>query len=276
MPELPEAETIAQELSAQLTGKRLGKVLVLRPDIVHGSPQPLGKLLSGRRIRSVHRRAKRVILTLTPPAELIFCFGMSGRIRVCPANAPVEPHTHLRIKLSGSTRELRFRDPRRFGGVWCLAGGKSHVGRKLGPLGPEPLPMTPAEFQQVISRRRQIKALLLDQRLIAGLGNIYCDEALHAAGIHPLTQAGALDAVATRRLLRAIKSTLRHAIRMNGSTLTDYLRTDGRRGSFQKYHRVYQHVGKPCRSCGTVIERLIVAGRSTFVCTVCQPLPVAE
>ena len=141
----------------------------------------------------------------------------------------------------------------------------------MGPLGAEPLELTAAAFRRLLTRRRQIKGLLLDQRVIAGIGNIYCDEALFAAGVYPLRLAAALDAREAGRLLRAIKSTLNSAIRHRGSTLTDYRQADGAEGSFQQHHRVYQREGKPCRKCGTVIERLVVAGRSTFVCAVCQP-----
>lgn len=271
MPELPEAETIARELNRRLTGCALGRAILTRSDMVHGDPRPLGALLKGRRVKQVRRRAKRVILDLKPQAELIFGLGMTGRLTLVPRRQPIEPHTHLRIPIAGTARELRFCDPRRFGGIWCLAGGDRHVGRKLGEVGPEPLETTPAGFLRVLGRRRQIKALLMDQRMIAGLGNIYCDEALHAAGIHPLTRANTLDAMCAGKLLRAVKSTLRRAIRHNGSTMTDYRRADGQPGSFQKYHRVYRREGKPCRKCGTPITRIHAAGRSTFFCRCCQP-----
>ena len=270
MPELPEAETIARELNRRLAGRTLGRVLLGRNDIVHGDPRPLRVILPGRRIEQVRRRAKRVILQLQPEAELIFRLGMSGRLTLVPSKQPTEPHTHLRIAIRGETYELRFCDPRRFGGVWCLAGSDRHVGKRLGEVGPEPLELSPAAFRRMLNRRRGIKALLMDQRVVAGLGNIYCDETLHAAGIHPLTRANALDAVQVARLLRAIKSTLRRAIRYNGSTFADYRRPDGREGSFQKHHRVYQREGKPCHKCDTSIIRIHAVGRSTFLCPFCQ------
>ena len=133
--------------------------------------------------------------------------------------------------------------------------------------------LTPARFVRLLSRSRQIKALLLDQRAIAGLGNIYCDESLHAAGIHPLTKANALDRPRAYRLLRAIKTTLRKAIRHKGTSFMDYRRADGTPGSFLRYLRVYQQTGEPCHNCGTPIERLAAAGRSTFICPCCQPAP---
>jgi formamidopyrimidine-DNA glycosylase len=195
---------------------------------------------------------------------------MSGRLMLVASDRPIEPHTHLRIEVPAINHDLRFRDPRRFGGIWCFAGSKTHVGKRLGELGVEPLETNAATFRKILHRKRQIKALLMDQRIIAGLGNIYCDEALHAAGIHPLTPANTLEAARAGRLLRAIKSTLRRAIRHKGSTLADYRQADGEAGSFQKYHRVYRREGKTCQRCGTMITRIRAAGRSTYLCPRCQ------
>jgi len=272
MPELPEAETIAVELNRRLAGRRLGHIHLARRDIVHGDLRPLGTLLKDRRVERVYRRAKRVILQLDPRTELVFRLGMTGRLTLAPTKHPIEPHTHLRIVVPALGHELRFRDPRRFGGVWCFTGNATLVGKGLGEVGPEPLEMRSTTFGRILStRHRQIKALLLDQRMIAGLGNIYCDEALHAAGVHPLTRSDTLGEHDARRLLRAIKATLRKAIRYNGSTLTDYRQADGSAGSFQRLHRVYRREGKPCRKCGTTIVRITVSGRSSHLCPTCQP-----
>jgi len=272
MPELPEAETIARQLQRQLAGRTLGRVRLTRTDIVHGDPRPLGKLLPGRRVTQVSRRAKRVIFSLDGGIELVFRLGMTGRMIVCPTDDPVANHTHLRITIDDTSNELRFCDPRRFGGVWCLTGSERSIGKPLGEVGLEPLEVTPAVFRIALNRRRQIKALLMDQTVIAGLGNIYCDESLHAAVIHPLTRADTLGPDRADRLLRAVRMTLRKAIRFNGSTLMDYRDADGREGSFQKLHRVYQREGEPCRMCKTIIRRIFAAGRSTFFCPKCQQL----
>lgn len=272
MPELPEAETIARELHTLMRGATLDRVTLRRRDIVHGDPRPLSRILPGRVVLRVRRRAKRVILDLDPHAELVFHLGMSGRLTLQPNDDPIEKHTHLRIRLRDTNQELRFRDPRRFGGVWCFAGNPRHVGKTLGPLGGEPLEMKPGTFRQLLQRRRQIKALLLDQRVIAGIGNIYCDEALHAASIHPLTLATQIESSEAGRLLRAIKSTLNKAIRFNGTTLMDYRRVDGTTGSFRQFHRVYDRKGDPCQTCQAPIERIIAAGRSSFFCPRCQPI----
>ena len=270
MPELPEAETIARQLDNELRGLTLGKVVLTCQEIVHGDPRPLSKVLPGRRIEGVGRRAKRVIFELRPAAQLIFHLGMTGRLQLCHGRQPIQEHTHLRISIRRTRRELRFRDPRRFGGIWCLAGAHRHVGRKLSELGPEPLETTAKAFRGLLARSRQIKALLLDQRVIAGLGNIYCDEALHAARVHPLTKADTLDERQAGDLLRAIKNTLRKSIRFRGTTLLDYRDAGGQTGGFLKHLRVYQRDGQTCRRCGTSIERLVAAGRSTFICPACQ------
>lgn len=272
MPELPEAETIARQLQQELSGRTLGAVHVARTDIVHGDPTPLGELLPDRMVVRVHRRAKQVVLELAPPVQLVFRLGMTGRLTVVRADAAAEPHTHFRAAVPEIGCELRFRDPRRFGGIWVLREGSDYVGRRLGEVGVEPLDATLRQFRKVLSRGRQIKALLMDQTAIAGLGNIYCDESLHAAGIHPLTRADTLTPDRATRLLQAVKSVLRRAIRFNGSTLRDYRDADGREGSFQRLHCVYQREGEPCKTCKTPIRRIIAAGRSTFFCPKCQRL----
>lgn len=270
MPELPEAETIARQLHDRLCGRRLDKVLHARRDMVHGDPRPLSKILPGLKIIKIHRRAKRVIFDLESSVQLIFHLGMSGQLMAMESRQPIAKHTHLRVSIKKTNVELRFRDPRRFGGIWCETGSVKHKGKKLGPLGPEPLEITPASFRKLLDRNRQIKALLLDQKMIVGVGNIYCDESLHAAGIHPQQKARDLDRVAADRLLRSIKSVLHRAIKFNGSTFMDYQTANGDDGSFQKQHRVYNKEGLPCKTCGVEILRMTVAGRSSFVCPQCQ------
>ncbi len=271
MPELPEAETIARELRRRLVGLAVGAVTVSRHDIIHGDGRPIDQFLPGRKVAAVHRRAKRVIVDCDPTARLVFRLGMSGRLTIEPATASVEKHCHLQIFFPRIACELRFRDPRRFGGVWCFFDRVPDEDEAIGAVGIEPLDATLAKFSRVLDRRRQIKALLLDQHVIAGLGNIYADEALFEAGIHPLRRASALPGDTQRSLLRAIKTTLRRAIRHNGSTLMDYRNADGTEGSFQKHHRVYQREGEPCRRCGAIIRRILAAGRSSFFCPLCQP-----
>jgi len=171
---------------------------------------------------------------------------------------------------------LRFSDPRRFGGIWVVNGAAEDldtwIGRPLPPAGADPLQLAHRDLRQLLQRRRQIKALLLDQRLLGGIGNIYCDEALHRAAIHPRTLAGDLDDAAVRRLRQALCRLLTAAIKAGGSSVSDYRTAHNTAGTFQRRHRVYNRRGKPCRRCGTPIERRVVAGRGTFFCPRCQPV----
>ncbi len=275
MPELPEVETIVRQVGEVITGWRVARARVLRKDVVHGDPRPLGRVLIGLRVAEVRRRAKRVILDLGAgdehdPVRLVFHLGMSGQLLLHDVSEKCETHTHIRIGFADERVELRFRDPRRLGGVWCLTGNPKYRGKVLGALGEEPLTMRVAAFRTILGRKRQIKALLLDQAAIAGIGNIYCDEALFDAGIHPTTIAMRIDDAMCRVLLSSIKKTLRKAIEHNGSTLKDYRSADGEAGSFQQMHRVYGREGGECCRCGGLIERMTVAGRSSFICGGCQ------
>ncbi|GIK16120.1 MAG: formamidopyrimidine-DNA glycosylase [Planctomycetota bacterium] len=275
MPELPEVESIVRQLSSALTGRHVREVEMARRDIVRGGPHALEDVLPGREVRAVTRQAKRIQIELEG-GVLAFHLGMSGRLTLAAAAAPVEKHTHVRIRLDGGDEELRFRDPRRFGGIWFLENATTGQGRFFGKIGPEPLELPLKDFRAILRRsRRQVKAALLDQSIIAGLGNIYADEALFDAGVHPLRRTDTLGDDEARRLLASIKKVLRRAIRCNGSTLSDYRRADGSEGDFQRFHRVYQKTGEPCPNCGAVIARLVAAGRSTHLCPRCQPAPQA-
>jgi len=270
MPELPEVETIARQLRGAIVDRCVVRADLLRKDVLRGNPRKFSQILRGRKVAGVDRRAKRLIIQLHPDAQLIFHLGMSGRLLLAARNVAVEKHTHLRLQLDANGPELRFVDPRRFGGIWLVTGGEQATGRGMGAVGPEPLSLRTAEFRKILLRRTMIKSLLMDQRRIAGLGNIYCCEALHRAGVHPLTPAGQIDAPRVSRLLREIKGVLREAINHEGSTYMDYRSATGESGSFQEYHRVYQREGQPCRRCQSIIERIVLSGRSTFFCPRCQ------
>ncbi|MGB0714780.1 MAG: Fpg/Nei family DNA glycosylase, partial [Phycisphaerae bacterium] len=166
--------------------------------------------------------------------------------------------------------ELRFKDPRRFGGLWLLTGNEAYVGRRLGTVGPDPLQMRSSRFIRILERRKPIKSLLLDQTLIGGVGNIYCDESLFEASIHPQTPADQIDEAAAKRLLDAIKKVLRKAINHKGTTLIDYRTADGDEGGYRKFHRVYRRDGLPCKRCRAEIVRMVLGGRGTFICPACQ------
>lgn len=276
MPELPEAETIARGLRRSILGRRLGAVCFTRPDILRNRGDTPQNAITGHRVTSVSRQGKRVLIKLDNDLTLVFALGMTGQLTVARTDSACPPHTHLRIPLDRGAREIRFRDVRRFGGVWLLkegATGSKSKGRALGPLGPEPLEIRIARFRTLLRRKRQIKALLLDQSVIAGLGNIYCDEALHRAAIHPAARADELTLDQSAALLRGIRAVLREAIRRGGSTLSDFRDVNGNPGYFQQRHRVYQRTDQPCLRCRTPIQRIVVAARSTHFCPACQPPP---
>jgi formamidopyrimidine-DNA glycosylase len=272
MPELPEVETVASRLDARLRGAVVESVRLLRRDIVKAGPRSIARSLTHRTVRRVGRHGKRIIWELDPPgAELNVHLGMTGNLLLIDSGAPLADHTHLRMRFVGLDDELRFRDPRRFGGIWLTKNGQPpRSGRFSRPLGPDALAVRLPQFRELLTRRRQIKALLMDQGSIAGLGNIYCDESLFRAGIHPLTPAAELDRGRVAALSRSIRSVLRQAIAAGGSSLRDYRNADGEPGWFRVQHRVYDRKGEPCTSCRTPIERIVVASRSTHFCPRCQ------
>lgn len=281
MPELPEAETIARGLADQLVERTVHSVELNRQDVLHGSPVVPCAVLRSRTITSVNRVGKQVRLRLSGGVCLSFHLGMSGRLIICKPTEPIAPHTHLRLGFEGNGTELRFCDPRRFGGVWIMqernpgpveAGplNRTWIGRRLPPAGLDPLTATLDELVVALGRSRRLKPLLLDQSIIAGLGNIYCDEILHRAGVHPLTRANRLDRKQVGHLRRTIRHVLTEAIAAGGSSISDYRTSDNTPGAYQTRHRVYGREGKSCRRCRTTIQRFVLGGRSTFVCPQCQ------
>ena len=270
MPELPEVETIVRQLRRSIEGSTIKSVVVSRREIVRCGAARLESGLAGRGLVSIERHGKRIICRLRPEAELVFHLGMTGRLLLDGPDTPVPRHTHLQVRFKGRRPELRFCDPRRFGGVWYIDRRSSPGGGTLAPLGPDALNIRAAILRRICRRRRQIKALLLDQGIIAGLGNIYCDEVLFSTGIHPETRAANLEDGQVRRLACSIRKTLRAAIRSGGSTLRDYADANGERGSYQNHHNVYGRRDCPCRRCGTPIAAILVASRTTHVCPGCQ------
>jgi formamidopyrimidine-DNA glycosylase len=272
MPELPEVQTVVTTLRPKLLGRTIRAVRLARADILQPAGADLPALLVGRAVSSIERRGKRIIFRLSDDARFYVHLGMTGQLTVAPPDAPLPPHTHLTIDFDARDGagfpQVRFRDPRRFGGVWWLG----HDEPPDAGMGPEPLSLRPAQLARRLARTtRAVKNALLDQSVVAGLGNIYVDESLFAARIHPLTPADRLSLEQIARLNRAIKATLRKAIRHRGSSLRDYLDADGERGAFQKLHRVYDRAGEPCRNCRTPVERIVLGGRSTHFCPKCQP-----
>jgi formamidopyrimidine-DNA glycosylase len=276
MPELPEVETVARGLREVLLGRRVLGVRLGKTDFID-DPTALEQDLPGGTFARIRRLGKFLLLDLEPrktPTEessLLIHLGMTGKISVCPPETPVELHTHVFLALDDG-RELRYNDVRRFGRMALLANGAHE--RVLGGLGVEPLEISEAEFRtRIQGRKSRIKALLLNQGVLRGIGNIYADESLWRAKIHPERIGARLQDDELRRLHRAVQHILRDAIRLRGSSISDYVDLDGGRGEFQQKHRAYQHDGKKCYRCGTIIRRIIVAGRSTHFCPQCQPAP---
>jgi formamidopyrimidine-DNA glycosylase len=273
MPELPEVQTVVNTLAPRLRGATFRRVTLARRDIVTPAESDLVSHLTGRTVTAISRRGKRIVFALDDGNRFFIHLGMTGRLTIEPARSDVPKHTHLLIDLVGRSDQLRFRDPRRFGGIWWL-GTDSDDSQSMGP---EPLSVRPQQLAKRLKKtRRAIKTALLDQRLVAGLGNIYVDEALFAAGIHPQTLANQLTPAQLRRLNRSIKTVLRRAIRHRGSTLRDYVDADGAAGAFQRLHRVYSREGAPCPNCKTPIARIVLGGRSTHFCPQCQKGPRAR
>jgi formamidopyrimidine-DNA glycosylase len=266
MPELPEVETVVRTLRPHLTSRRIVRVELTRSDIVRPIGFDLVPHLLGRTVSSITRRGKRIVLSLDDSNRFYVHLGMTGRLTIEPLATPSRPHTHLVLDLSDCPGQLRFRDPRRFGGIFWLGNRDDDSA-----IGPEPLSMRLPQFSKRLRKtRRAIKNVLLDQSVLAGLGNIYADEALFEAGIHPQAIACVLTDRQIRRLSRAIKLTLRRALRHRGSTLRDYVDANGSAGAFQKLHRVYDRAGEPCRCCKTRIQRIVLGGRSAHFCPKCQ------
>jgi formamidopyrimidine-DNA glycosylase len=273
MPELPEVETIARGVNERLRGDRIVQVWFgSHKEPFKTAPARQAKGLEGRAILGVHRTGKHIVCELGVPggeagAQWIVHLGMTGRLLVTTPDGPVAAHTHARLSLA-SGRELRFVDPRRFGRLEFR-----DLQRNEGFNGPgkEPLTIGAEEFATLFrGRRLAIKAALLNQTLLAGVGNIYADESLFRAGLRPRRAAGRLTHGDLERLRLALRAVLEEAIRLGGSSVSDYVDAEGAEGFFQLEHRVYQRTGEPCLVCKTLIRRIVVAGRSTHYCPNCQ------
>jgi formamidopyrimidine-DNA glycosylase len=270
MPELPEVETIVRDLDRVVRGQSIHEVVVLREDLIGDEdPGEFAAALRGQRIRTVTRRAKNIIFLLDAD-RLVVNLGMTGRMLVFTAGEPLPSHLGVRFLLDGR-RELLYQDVRRFGRLWRI--GDAEWQEWEAHLGVEPLSddFTAALVLDLAQRSRSpIKTWLMDQRRIVGVGNIYASEALFYAGINPRLPAHALSEAQARRLHDAIRAVLTDAINFRGTTLLDYRDAQGERGGFAERLRVYGRDQQPCQSCGSDIERIVQAGRSTFFCPRCQ------
>ncbi|MGD0448960.1 MAG: bifunctional DNA-formamidopyrimidine glycosylase/DNA-(apurinic or apyrimidinic site) lyase [Candidatus Dormibacteria bacterium] len=273
MPELPEVETVTRDLRGELVGRRFVSAWVSEPGVLR-LPDAVSftAALVSRGVESVERRGKYIFCWLDSGEELVFHLGMTGHLRVVGGDAEVIKHTHLRAGLDDG-RELRFDDARRFGRVMLGSRALLEERRVLPPLGVEPLSddFTPERLDALMRRTtRTVKAVLLDQSGIAGLGNIYVDEACHLAGIRPTRRANRLTRKQRVALHAAIRSVLTKAVANRGTTIDDYRDLWDARGSHQEELQVYGRGGEPCLRCGATLRRTVVAGRGTVYCPSCQ------
>jgi formamidopyrimidine-DNA glycosylase len=273
MPELPEVETVARELRRFLPGRRIRRVLCHFPGVVGTGARTFQAALSGRTFTSVIRHGKYLFLGLSQGREVALHLRMTGQLLLWPRGKLPDAHCHLEIFLVGSDRKLVFRDVRKFGRLELLPGGASEFIRTK-RLGPDALAIRPGELYESLHRTgRCLKAALLDQRVLAGLGNIYTDEVLFRERLSPRRLGNSLSRHRVQSLSGAIREVLRSAIRRRGTSISDYVDPGGRRGGFQFVLRVYGRKGEPCSRCGTAIVRGKVAGRGTWTCPRCQPDP---
>lgn len=279
MPELPEVETTRRGLAPHLEGRRVVAAIVRRPDLRWPIPAEIQDTLPGQRIDAVRRRAKYLLLDTAAGSALLH-LGMSGSLRVLPADTPVGAHDHVDLVLDGgrldAPRVLRFNDPRRFGCLLWQPAGDIHL--LLAGLGPEPLSdgFDGAAFSgnylfaRSHGRSAPVKSFLMDQRVVVGVGNIYAAEALFAAGISPLRAAGRVSRGRYARLADAVQSILAHAIARGGTTLRDFISPDGAPGYFEQELSAYGRGGEPCPKCGRPLKQASIGQRATVWCGHCQ------
>jgi len=284
MPELPEVETVARGLRQAILGRRIISVTLGKTDFID-DPAALEQHLPGRQIEAVERYGKFMLLRLsavrgetlvttngdTAPASLLVHLGMTGQFAPSPAGQPLEKHTHICLLLDDG-RELRYTDARRFGRVAYLT--RALLAEELIGFGADALEVRKEEFaSRICGRRARIKALLLDQSVLRGVGNIYADESLWRAKVHPAQLGAKLTRKQAETLHRVLQGILKKAIVLRGSSISDFLDAEGMPGEYQRHHRAYGREGKSCYRCKTLIRRSIVAGRSSYFCPRCQPSP---
>jgi formamidopyrimidine-DNA glycosylase len=270
MPELPEVETTRRGLLPHLLGHRFRHAVVRNANLRWPIPPDLDRRLKGEEVLAIRRRGKYLLFD-TPKGHLLVHLGMSGRLTVVPENLPPKTHDHVDLQMENHTA-LRFTDPRRFGAMlWLKTPAESHA--LLEGLGLEPLDegfSGKALFDRSRGRKVAIKQFLMNARILTGVGNIYASEALFAARIHPLREAGRISLARYERLAAAIRATLERALAAGGTTLRDFASADGKPGYFQNESGVYGREGKPCKVCGGRIRALRQGQRSTFYCPKCQ------
>lgn len=295
MPELPEVECVRRTIEARVVGATIDAVTVHRRDVVcrHDEPRggwsrlgktpkpvrftriPKHELGAGAEIVGLHRRGKQLAVELAPAGALLVHLGMTGQLvsRRRGEALPKSDHVHVTWHLSQDLGRLVFRDPRRFGGIWLYPSITKLKQDRWDALGPDALEVDIEKLREALQRTsRPIKAALLDQSVLAGVGNIYADEALFQSGIHPTTPANMLPACNVDNLRTSLMSILQRAVDAGGSTVRDYANGDGKRGEAQQHHAVYGRAGEPCVTCSTTLQQATIAQRTTVWCEACQPM----
>jgi len=277
MPELPEVEVLRRSLEPHLVGDRIERVEVTNPSLREPVDVPrLRRAARGREVVALRRRSKYLLIDLEGGWTVVVHLGMSGRLTLAPAAAPLELHEHMAFHLR-SGRRLRFRDPRRFGVVFAAKTAELEADPHFVHLGPEPLEpgLSGKVLGEVLARaaagrRGPVKAFLMDAGVVVGVGNIYASETLHRAGVHPGRSVARISRQRWQRVAESAMAVLRQAISQGGTTLNDFADGEGRSGYFQVSLTVYDREGEPCLACGRPVRRIVQAGRSTFYCPGCQ------
>lgn len=271
MPELPEVETIVRDLAPKLKELEIRSFTVIYSPILRKKREDLIDQLKGKKILDVRRRGKMILLCCQGNISLLFHLKMTGMFLFSDQEQELDRHTHFILSFKGQERELRFRDVRKFGFISCVRTDEDSGIDELKPLGPEPLEIDFRAFQRLFQRRKAcLKSLLLNQRFIAGIGNIYADEILFRSRLHPLIPASQLRKDDLKRLHKAVRDVLMNAIEHRGSTIKDFKDAAGQEGNFQNHLKVYGRESLPCFTCKESITRLRIGGRSSFFCPECQ------
>jgi len=271
MPELPEVETIVRCLRPRLVGLEVQSVRLAFPAVLRNKDKSYLQRFVGRWITGLRRRGKMILVDFSGGLTIVVHLKMTGQLLFCPSSASRDKHTHCVFTFRGKDEELRFRDVRKFGFLLGVKTDRVEERPEFRSLGPEPLTVDwPAFLRRFSGRRGRLKSLLLSQRVVAGIGNIYADESLFESGLDPRTEVSRLGPRRLERLFLAVRKVLSDAIAFKGTTVRDYRDGNGREGLFQNRLKVYGREGKPCVRCGTSIRRIRVSGRSTHYCPGCQ------
>lgn len=273
MPELPEVETVVRDLRPLLCGKEITRVVNSGARMRLPWKKEWSTLLQGQKVERLNRRGKWILIDLSKGECLIIHLGMTGQLCVFPGAEPLQDHTHLIFSLGNGAFQLRFRDVRRFGSAEVVASAQVEGFFLRKKIGPEPFGVDQSYWLgRLMQSSRNLKAILLDQQILSGVGNIYADESLFDAGLHPERPGKSLTEKEALKLSKSIEKVLKKAIEKRGSTIRDYVGGSRLEGEFQDEFKVYGRDGEPCKRCKSLILRKVLAGRSSHFCPICQPM----